>query len=331
MRARTRRSGTAAVAALAAIGAGAAPASAATAPPTASSSFTPQLIGVGGTSSLSITISNPNGSGTLTGIAFTDALPSSLTVDDPNGESGSCGSSSVVTASPGAGTISLSGGSLKAGATCTISVAVTASQAEVIQNDSGPISSSAGTGGDSSAALTVLAPPTVTVARPKQHARYGFGQKVVVRYACGQSAYTLGISDCSASDDLGNDILSGGRLDTTVPGAHQLLVNAASIDGLVATDTVDYTVLPDNRFSISKLAVRKGALSFTLRLPGAGKAVVAELRGTTKLAQRTLTVHGKRALRVGLVRGTGTVVLVVAYTPNGGATRKLIRRRIKLG
>ena len=321
----------AALAALAAIGGAAAPASAATAPPKATSTFTPQIIGVGGTSSLSITLANPNGSGTLTGITFTDTLPSTLTVDSPNGESGSCGSTSSVTANPGSGSISLSGGSLKAGATCTISVAVTAAQAEVVDNDTGPISSSAGNGAGSSASLVVLAPPTVTVTRPTEHARYAFGQRVTVRYGCGQAYYTLGLSDCSASDDLGNEIASGGLLDTKAPGAHQLYVSAASISGLVTTDTIDYTVLPDNRFVLSKLKARKGVLSFTLKLPGAGRVTIAELRGRATLTRRTLTIRGRRTLPVRLGRESGRVTLVVAYTPKRGVTRTLTKRGITLG
>ena len=76
-------------------------------PPTLTSSFTPTSITVGNTSALSFTITNPNSSGSLTGIAFTDALPAGLVVDNPNGTNGTCGSTSVLTAAPGSGTISL--------------------------------------------------------------------------------------------------------------------------------------------------------------------------------------------------------------------------------
>lgn len=69
---------TASIAAVAAVGLYAAPtALAATAPPTITSAFTPNLIGVGDTdaTALSITITNPNASGTLSSISFSDALP----------------------------------------------------------------------------------------------------------------------------------------------------------------------------------------------------------------------------------------------------------------
>jgi hypothetical protein len=44
-------------------------------PPSITSGFTPSSIGVGDTSTLSFTISNPANNGTLTGVGFTDTLP----------------------------------------------------------------------------------------------------------------------------------------------------------------------------------------------------------------------------------------------------------------
>ena len=79
----------------------AAPAAMAASPPTVTSAFTPNLIGLSDTSatSLSVTIANPNASGTLSAVSFTDTLPAGLTIDNPNGENGTCGSSGVITAS----------------------------------------------------------------------------------------------------------------------------------------------------------------------------------------------------------------------------------------
>lgn len=170
---------TASIAAVAAVGLYAAPtALAATAPPTITSAFTPNLIGVGDTdaTALSITITNPNASGTLSSISFSDALPAGLTVDNPNGENGTCGSTSVVTAVPGSQTFSLSAGSLKSGAACTLSISLIAGQAGTLSNDTGPVSSSAGSSsaGDTET-LTVLPPPTVAVTHIKNNAKYAYG------------------------------------------------------------------------------------------------------------------------------------------------------------
>ncbi len=311
-------------------------------PPTVTSSFTPNLIGVGGTSALGITITNPNSSASLSSIAFDDTLPANLVIDNPNGESGTCGSAGVVSAAPGSSSFSLSGGSLKAAASCTVSVAVTASAAEVVENSTGLVNSSAGNSasGDTEA-LTVLAAPTVTVITPANNAVYNFGQVVLTSFSCGQVAYALGLADCSAADDLGNMIDDGQALITDVPGARQLSVFATSITGLVTTDTVNYTVLPDNRFTVTKIKAAKGGkLSFLVALPGAGKLQVTELDGKTTVAKTLFKVHRQETKRLSvsldanglrlLAKGAFKVRLSVIYTPTGGRARTVTVRGVKL-
>jgi hypothetical protein len=309
-----------------------------TKPPTITSSFTPNLIGVGDTTALGITLTNPNTSGTLSGVGFNDTLPTGLAIDNPSGENGTCGTAGVVTAAPGTQTFSLSGGSLKAGASCTVSVAVTASEPEVVQNDTGPASSSAGnsvSSGDTEV-LTVLASPTATIVKPANHARYNYRQVVRANYSCGQAGYTLGIQSCSALDDLGNTIADGGRLVTNVAGAHQLTVYSISVDGDVTTASVNYTVLPDNQFTVSKVKPKSGgSVSFEVGLPGAGKVLALALAGKKIVAKTNVAVHGKRQLQVrlkptGLGTGGATVQLKVTYTPKGGEPRTVTVRGVKL-
>ena len=322
--------------ALAAIAGSPVGAAAATAPPTITSAFTPSLVGAGGTTSLSFTIANPNPSTTLSSVALTDTLPPNVTVDDPNGENGTCGSASVVTATAGSSTISLSGGSLKAGTSCTLSVAVTASRPETVQNQTGDVSSSAGssTHGDTET-LTVLPAPTVTVGKPRDNAKYTYGEVVRAGYSCAQPGDATGLSDCSAQDDLGNTINSGGRLDTRSPGRHTLSISALGVDGLVTTDTIHYTVLPDNRFLLSRVkALAGGALRLVLALPGAGKVRVRELAGVQTLASTASSVDRKRRLTVTLApAGSGgprIVTLEVSYTPTGGHKRTVVRHGISV-
>ena len=324
-------------------------AAAAAAPPTVTSAFTPNLIGVGDTdaTALSITITNPNASGTLSSVAFTDTLPAGLTVDDPNGESGTCGSTSVVTATPGSGAISLTGGSLKAGATCTVSVSLIASQTGTLTNTTGVVSSSAGASaaGDTES-LTVLPPPTLSVSGIKNNAKYTFGESVRPRYTCTQPSDPTALADCSAADDLGNPVASGGALDTKDPGSHTLTVSATSSDGLETDDSVTYTVLPDNRFTLAKVKPGKhGTLTFQLALPGAGPVKVVELAGKTTFGTYTRSVAGKKTINV-TVRPTAKgrslltassatkpsvkITLEITYTPKGGVKRTVTKRGIVL-
>lgn len=313
-------------------------------PPMITSSFTPSLIGVGDTTALGIVLTNPNSS-TLTAVGFTDTLPVGLTIDSPNGVNiaSACGTTAVVSAVSGTQTFSLATGTVKAGASCTVSVAVTPSQSEVFQNDTGPATSSAGpsVSNGSTEDLTVLASPTATIVKPTNNVRYSYGQVVRANYSCGQAGYTLGISSCSAQDDLGNTIADGGRLDTNVPGAHQLTVFAISVDNDVATTTVNYTVLPDNLFKVSKVKPKSGgSVSFQLALPGAGKVVARALAGTKTVAKTDVVVHGKQQLQVKLkptgagaaLLGTSgaTVRLQVTYTPKGGEPRTVTVRGVKL-
>jgi hypothetical protein len=79
-------------------------------------------INQGDTTAVAFTVSNPN-SIALTGLSFTDPLPSGLWIQNPNGLSNTCGG--TVTAVPGTGTISLTGGAVSATSTCSISVNVT--------------------------------------------------------------------------------------------------------------------------------------------------------------------------------------------------------------
>lgn len=298
--------------------------------PTVTSGFTPNPIGVGETAALGITIANPNAGGTLSAIAFTDTLPAGVTVDNPNGESGTCGSSGIVTANPGGSTISLTGGSLKPGANCVISVDVTAASSGVVTNSTGPITSSGATNQTgASASVDVLDPPTVTVSSPQNNAKFAYGQRVPVTYACAQAGYNLGLTGCTASDDLGNDISSGGFLDTGVPGVHELDVFGTSIDGLVTDDTVTYTVLPNNRFSVLGLNAGGGdSVKLKLALPGPGKVKIVERAGKSVVATKSSTIRasgtarlkvspssaGKSTLGSGPVR----VKLAITYTPKGG-------------
>jgi hypothetical protein len=333
----------AAVAATAAVGLGLAPMALAATPPTITSAFTPSLIGFGdGTATaLSFTITNPNAAGTLSGVTFTDNLPAGLAVDNPNGENGTCGSSGVITGS--SQTISLSGGSIKAAASCTFSFTVVAAQTGTFQNSTGVVDSSAGasSAGDTET-LTVIPPPAVTVSHIKNHAKYTYGQVVRPRYACAQPGDAQGLSDCSAQDDLGNNIATGGALKTKLPGAHSLTVSATSVDGLVTTNTIDYVVLPSNQVAIAKIKpASHGVLHFQLALPGAGKVKVVELAGKQTLGAHTATVGAQRKLNVTVkptAAGTALlkqvpsvrVTLEVTYTPKGGVGRTLTRRGIVL-
>ena len=139
------------------------------APAAISKVFGAASIPLNGTTALSFTISNPNATITLTGISFTDTLPAGLVVSTPNGLAGSCGGG-VITAVTASSSISLSGGTLAAEASCTFSVNVTGTAAGNKDNTTSPIASNeGGAGATASATILVVAPPSLTKAFGRAH------------------------------------------------------------------------------------------------------------------------------------------------------------------
>jgi uncharacterized repeat protein (TIGR01451 family) len=132
-------------------------------PLTIAKAFGASAIPVGGTTTLTFTITNPDTTTTQTGIAFTDSLPAGLVVATPNGLSGSCGSGTI-TATAGSGTVSLSGATLAASSSCSFSVNVTGTSSGGKNNSVTVSSNEAGTGNTANASLTVVAPPAIAKA-----------------------------------------------------------------------------------------------------------------------------------------------------------------------
>jgi hypothetical protein len=136
----------------------AAPSAFAQSPPSISKVFSPVGFQPNGVSTLSFTLSNPNASTTLTGVAFTDNFPANLVVATANGNT--CGG--TLSATAGSGSVSLTGGTIAPGSLCTIAVNVTTPFTGTYINTTGPVSSDQATGGTASATLSVANPPTIS-------------------------------------------------------------------------------------------------------------------------------------------------------------------------
>jgi LPXTG-site transpeptidase (sortase) family protein len=122
------------------------------APPMISKAFSPTTIIQSNTSSLGFTIINPNTATALTGVAFTDILPSGLSV--ATSSTTACSSGTLATTAPD--TIALSGGSIAGGGNCSFNVTVTGTKAGLQTNTTGNVTSTnGGTGNTASATLTV--------------------------------------------------------------------------------------------------------------------------------------------------------------------------------
>gem|GEM_PF-740140 len=131
------------------------------APPSIAKVFNPNTIALNATTSLQFTITNPAANTTaLTGVAFTDTLPTGLTV--ANATSTVCGGTLTTTAPTG---IALTGATINANSQCQFSVTVTGAAAGQYTNTTGNVTSTnGGTGNTATANLTVGTPPTITKA-----------------------------------------------------------------------------------------------------------------------------------------------------------------------
>jgi len=126
------------------------------APPSLSKSFADSQLTFTPNTTVTFTATNPNPV-PLTGVGFTDQLPSGMTIAQPNGLTGSC-DAGTISAPDGGTTISLSGATLGANnsTTCSFSVNVTSSVGAVgpLTNTTSTITSNeGGSGGPASATV----------------------------------------------------------------------------------------------------------------------------------------------------------------------------------
>jgi uncharacterized repeat protein (TIGR01451 family) len=129
--------------------------------PLATNTFSPNIIAVSGTATMTITINNPLTSA-VTGVAFTDTYPSANMKNAAAAPAtNTCGGTVAMTS--GGSSFALSGGVIPASGSCTIVVPVTATAQGTYTNSTGPIATAnAGTIASASATLTVLGTPSAT-------------------------------------------------------------------------------------------------------------------------------------------------------------------------
>jgi uncharacterized repeat protein (TIGR01451 family) len=214
------------------------------APPSIAKAFSPTSIPIGGTSTLTFTITNPNPATALTGVAFTDVLPAGLSIAD--GVSAACGG--TVTTVAATRTITLTGASIAGGGTCTFSVTVTGTTEGVKNNVTGNVTSvEGGTGNTASATITVVSAPTFTKA---------FGAATIP--VGGTTSLTFTITNTNAATNLTGvaftDVLPaglevansstsqcGGTLTTTAATRTITLTGATIAPGATCTFSVTVT------------------------------------------------------------------------------------------
>src|SRR5262249_530162 len=131
-------------------------------PPSIAKVFSPDPILTGGVTTLTFLLTNPNPNDSLSSVAFSDTFPltpGSMVVASPtNAATVNCGAPTF-NPTAGDGSVSFTGGTIAAGATCTVRVAVTAPVAGDYANTSGAVAATIAsvivTGNSASDSVTV--------------------------------------------------------------------------------------------------------------------------------------------------------------------------------
>ena len=123
-------------------------------PPSFAKAFSPTTVALNEPTTLIFTIDNSSSSLAATGLGFTDVLPTGMTVADPANAMTDC-TGGTLTADPGTTTVSYVGGSVAAGAVCTVSVDVVSGSLGANVNTTEELSSSLGSSGTATGTLTV--------------------------------------------------------------------------------------------------------------------------------------------------------------------------------
>ena len=252
------------------------------APPTFAKAFAPDVISVAGISTLTFTIDNSASSLAATGLDFTDNLPAGVTVANPSNAATTCGGS--VTAVAASGAVSFTGGSVGAGATCTVSADVTSSVPGGHVNTSGNLTSSGGDSGTATDTLTVEPPPAFT----KAFAPDGIasGDTSTLTFTIDNSASSLGVTGLDLTDNLPADV--------TVANPS----NAATTCGGTVT-----------------AVAASGAVSFTGGAVGAGATCTVSADVTSSVPGDHVNVSGNLTSSGG-DSGTATATLSVEPPPS---------------
>ena len=310
------------------------------APLSVSMSFAPTAIGQGGVSRLTYMLEN-GAAVAAADVALSDSLPADVVLAPELNADNGCGG--FLSATPGGGRVSYSGGSLAAGATCTIAVDVTSAVAERYPNDTERVTSSLGTSAAASATLTV------TEAEPPLSVSMSFSPSTIDQGGVSRLTYRLdngaavAAADVALSDRLPADVVlapelnadngCGGFLSAT-PGGVRVSYSGGSL-GASATCTIAVDVTsaaagsyPNDTESATSSLGTSTAASATLTVDApdelgfarAFSPATVDPGGISRLTYRI--DNTANAFDVGSLAFTDDFPdgLAVAGTPNGSTT-----------
>ena len=269
--------------------------------PSITKSFSPTVIGINGTSMLTFTLTN-NNAVALIGVAFSDTYPVNLANAATPTVINGCGGATTGGAAGGS-IIGLTGGSIPANSTCTVSVQITSGTIGTYNNVSGAVTSTnGGSGNTASASLTVSANPSISKAFSPSI--IPAGGVSTVTFVLGNSAVAPALSS-SFTDNLPSGMVvaspasptngCGGTVSAT-SGSGTISLANGSIPALGScTVSVNVTASPAGSYPNTASAVSSllgsGSPSNTATLFVTAPATIAKsFNPTTILANGTSTM-----------------------------------------
>ena len=210
--------------------------------PTLGKAFSPATIGAGGTSTLTITLSNPDAM-VASSASVTDTLPSGVVV--AGGASTTCGG----TVATGISSVTLTGGSIPANGSCTVTVLVTAASAGSFVNSlaAGALQTSNGSNAaKAGATLTVLLPgnnaPGLALNKTANPTTYtSVGQVIVYTFVLTNIGSVPLTGPFTVADDKLGSFVCGSSTTSLAPGAAVTCTRSYTIK---ARDLGNVTSLP---------------------------------------------------------------------------------------
>ncbi len=199
-------------------------------PPTLGKAFSPATINAGGTSTLTITLSNANSTAATLTAPFTDTLPSGVVI------SGSASTTCGGTVSTGASTVTLTGGSISANGSCTVTVPVSAASGGnyIDTLAAGSLQTSNGSNvAPAIATLTVNTPAATapTLGKAFVPATVSAGGNSTLTITLSNSSSTVASITAPLTDTLPSGLLIAGSASTTCGGTVSTTTSSVTLTG----------------------------------------------------------------------------------------------------
>ena len=228
-------------------------------PPTFTKVFMPDAILSGMVSTLRFVINNGASALAANNLDFTDNLPAGVVVATPSVTTNTCGG--TLSAVAGSGVISLTGGTVAAGGSCTIDVDVTSITPGMHVNLTGDLTSSSGNSGTATDTLTVTAAADVSVTKTDGVTSAAPGTSVVytiVAANAGPNADpSVTLADTFPSPPLTctyTSVAAGGATGNTAAGAGDLAETLSMPAGSSVTYTATCAIDADATGTLSNTA-----------------------------------------------------------------------------